>query len=442
MSTQLNLTKYHSCLESTSSIRATGRVTNVVGLVVEAQGPVSCLGTVCDIYTQNNQSIAAEVSGFKDNKVLLMPLEEIRGVGPGCRVVARQQNAVVPVGSGLLGRVIDGLGNPIDGKGSLASETEYPIYAPSLNPLLRQRIHKPLDLGVRVINGLLTVGCGQRVGVFAGSGVGKSVLLGMIARKTRADVNVIALIGERGREVNEFIEKELGEEGLSRSVLVVATSDRLPLIRMRGAFIATAIAEFFRDQGHHVNLMMDSVTRFAMAQREIGLALGEPPTTKGYTPSVFTLLPRLLERAGTSDNKGTITGLYTVLVEGDDTNEPIADALRSILDGHIQLTRELAMQNHYPAIDVLGSISRVMDDIVDDQHRQNAYRLKQVMATYRKAEDLINIGAYVSGSNPEIDYAIEMFEKINSYLRQDIEETVIFEDSVGQMDLLFNDGTT
>jgi flagellum-specific ATP synthase len=442
MSNGVSLAKYRSCLESTCSIRATGRVTNVVGLVVEARGPVSCLGTVCDIYTQNNLSIAAEVSGFKDNKVLLMPLEEIRGVGPGCRVVARQQNAVVPVGSGLLGRVIDGLGNPIDGKGSLAAETEYPIYAPSLNPLLRQRIRKPLDLGVRVINGLLTVGCGQRVGVFAGSGVGKSVLLGMIARKTRADVNVIALIGERGREVNEFIEKELGEEGLRRSVLVVATSDRLPLIRMRGAFIATAIAEFFRDQGHHVNLMMDSVTRFAMAQREIGLALGEPPTTKGYTPSVFTLLPRLLERAGTSDNKGTITGLYTVLVEGDDANEPIADALRSILDGHIQLTRELAMQNHYPAIDVLGSISRVMDDIVDDQHRQNAYRLKQVMATYRKAEDLINIGAYVSGSNPKIDYAIEMFEKINSYLRQDIEETVVFEDSVGQMDLLLNDGTS
>lgn len=440
MSIGFNLNKYHSCLESTCPIRATGRVTNVVGLVVEAQGPLSCLGTVCDIYAKNNQPIAAEVSGFKDNKVLLMPLEEIRGIGPGCRVVARQQNAVVPVGPGLLGRVIDGLGKPIDGKGPLASETEYPIYAPSLNPLLRQRIRKPLDLGVRVINGLLTVGCGQRVGVFAGSGVGKSVLLGMIARNTRADVNVIALIGERGREVNEFIQKELGEEGLRRSVLVVATSDRLPLIRMRGAFIATAIAEFFRDQGHHVNLMMDSVTRFAMAQREIGLALGEPPTTKGYTPSVFTLLPKLLERAGTSENRGTITGLYTVLVEGDDTNEPIADALRSILDGHILLTRDLAMQNHYPAIDVLGSISRVMDDIVDDKHREKAHRLKQIMATYRKAEDLINIGAYVAGSNPKIDYAITMFEKINAYLRQDIEETVIFEDSVGQMEKLFEPG--
>ncbi len=366
-----------------------------------------------------------------------MPLEEIRGIGPGCRVVARQQNAVVSVGAGLLGRVIDGLGNPIDGKGPVVSETEYPIYAPSLNPLLRRRIHKPLDLGVRAINGLLTVGCGQRVGVFAGSGVGKSVLLGMIARKTRADVNVIALIGERGREVNEFIQKELGEEGLRRSVLVVATSDRLPLIRMRGAFIATAIAEFFRGQGNHVNLMMDSVTRFAMAQREIGLALGEPPTTKGYTPSVFTLLPKLLERAGTCDGRGTITGLYTVLVEGDDTNEPIADALRSILDGHINLTRDLAMQNHYPAVDVLGSISRVMDDIVDEKHKRNAQRFKQIMATYRKAEDLINIGAYVAGSNPKIDYAITMFEKINTYLRQDIGETVSFEDSVAQMAHLF-----
>ena len=437
MSGGVNLTKYHSCLESSCPIRATGRVTNVVGLVVEARGPVSCLGTVCDIYTQNNHSIAAEVSGFKNNKVLLMPLEEIRGIGPGCRVVARQQNAVVSVGPGLLGRVIDGLGNPIDGKGPVVSETEYPIYAPSLNPLLRRRIHKPLDLGVRAINGLLTVGCGQRVGVFAGSGVGKSVLLGMIARKTRADVNVIALIGERGREVNEFIQKELGEEGLRRSVLVVATSDRLPLIRMRGAFIATAIAEFFRDQGHHVNLMMDSVTRFAMAQREIGLALGEPPTTKGYTPSVFTLLPKLLERAGTSESRGTITGLYTVLVEGDDANEPIADAVRSILDGHINLTRDLAMQNHYPAIDVLASISRVMDDIVDQNHRQNANQLKQIMATYRKAEDLINIGAYVAGSNPKIDHAIAMHDKINDYLQQDIGETVKFEDSVGQMAVLF-----
>jgi flagellum-specific ATP synthase len=303
--------------------------------------------------------------------------------------------------------------------------------------LTRKRISKPLDLGIRAINGLLSVGCGQRMGIFAGSGVGKSVLLGMIARKTAADVNVIALIGERGREVNEFIEKELGEKGLERSVIVVATSDHLPLIRMRGAFIATAIAEFFRDQGRHVNLMMDSVTRFAMAQREIGLALGEPPTTKGYTPSVFTLLPKLCERAGTSANRGSITGLYTVLVEGDDTNEPIADALRSILDGHINLTRDLSTQNHYPAIDVLSSISRVMDDIIASEHRQYASKLKETLAIYRKAEDLINIGAYVDGSNPKIDYAIKMIEKINQYLRQDIDDTTDFDESISQLARLF-----
>ncbi|MGD9135718.1 MAG: flagellar protein export ATPase FliI [Desulfobacterales bacterium] len=444
MSTKLNLRKYHACLHSNCPIRSTGRVTDVVGLVVEAHGPVSCLGTVCDIYSKHhNHKISAEVSGFKNNNVLLMPLEEILGIGPGCRVVARQRQAVVPVGPEMLGRVIDGLGKPIDGKGPISGEADYPIYATSINPMMRKRIFQPLDLGIRVINGLLTVGCGQRVGVFAGSGVGKSVLLGMIARKTRADVNVIALIGERGREVNEFIAKELGEKGLERSVIVVATSDRLPMIRMRGAFIATAIAEYFRDQGQHVNLMMDSVTRFAMAQREIGLALGEPPTTKGYTPSVFNLLPKLLERAGTSANRGTITGLYTVLVEGDDTNEPIADALRSILDGHINLNRDLAMENHYPAVDVLTSISRVMSDITDEKHRQNAQRLKQILATYRKAEDLINIGAYVAGSNSKIDYAIEMFEMVSKYLKQTVEETVNFEDSIAQLETLFqNDIST
>ncbi len=438
METGFSLDKYRTCLDAACTIRASGNVTNVIGLVIEARGPVSRLGTVCDIYTKGEaHKITAEVLGFRDNQVLMMPLEEIRGIGPGCRVVARQQRAIIPVGSGLLGRVIDGLGNPIDNKGPILVESEYPIYGAPINPLSRKRISQPLDLGIRAINGLLTVGCGQRIGIFSGSGVGKSVLLGMIARKTRADVNVIALIGERGRELNEFIEKELGEEGLKRSVIVVATSDHLPLIRMRGAFIATAIAEFFRDQGKHVNLMMDSVTRFAMAQREIGLALGEPPTTKGYTPSVFTLLPKLCERAGTSANRGTITGLYTVLVEGDDTNEPIADALRSILDGHSNLTRDLATQNHYPAIDVLQSISRVMDDIIDSEHRQYANKLKQTLAIYRKAEDLINIGAYVAGSNPKIDYAIEMIEKINRYLRQDIDETTDFNESISQLDQLF-----
>ncbi len=438
METGLSLDKYHSCLDAACTIQANGKVTNIVGLVIEAQGPVSRLGTVCDIYTKGNSNkITAEVLGFRDNRVLMMPLEEIRGIGPGCQVVAKQTRAIIPVGPGLLGRVIDGLGNPIDNKGPILAEKEYPIYGAPINPLSRKRISQPLDLGIRAINGLLTVGCGQRIGIFSGSGVGKSVLLGMVARKTKADVNVIALIGERGRELNEFIEKELGEEGLKRSVIVVATSDHLPLIRMRGAFIATAIAEFFRDQGKHVNLMMDSVTRFAMAQREIGLALGEPPTTKGYTPSVFTLLPKLCERAGTSANRGTITGLYTVLVEGDDTNEPIADALRSILDGHINLTRDLAAQNHYPAIDILSSISRVMDDIVNPQQRQYASKLKETMATYRKAEDLINIGAYVSGSNPKIDYAIEMIEKINGYLKQEIDQTINFDDSISQLAQLF-----
>ncbi|MGD8962879.1 MAG: flagellar protein export ATPase FliI [Desulfobacterales bacterium] len=438
MENPLRLDKYRQCLDSTCTIQANGKVTNIVGLVIEARGPVSKLGTVCDIYTKGElRKISAEVLGFRDDKVMMMPLEDMRGIGPGCPIVAREQRAVIPVGNGLLGRVIDGLGNPIDNQGPIHVECEYPIYGMPVNPLSRQRITKPLDLGIRAINGLLTLGCGQRIGIFAGSGVGKSVLLGMIARKTAADVNVLALIGERGREVKEFIEKELGPEGLKRSVIVVATSDHLPLIRMRGAFIATAIAEFFRDQGHHVNLMMDSVTRFAMAQREIGLALGEPPTTKGYTPSVFTVLPKLCERAGTSASRGTITGLYTVLVEGDDTNEPIADALRSILDGHINLSRDLANQAHYPAIDVLGSVSRVMEDIVDSKQKRCARKLKEVMAIYRKSEDLINIGAYVAGSNPKIDYAISMMDKINRYLKQDIDDTSTFEDCISQLTGLF-----
>ena len=442
MTDLIHLGKYRDSLDAVCPIRSTGTVTNIVGLVVESKGPVAKLGTVCDIYTRENQNkIVAEVLGFRDDRVLMMPLEEIRGIGPGCRVVARQQKSLVPVGKEMLGRVIDGLGKPIDGKGYFSPDHQYPIYSNAINPLRRKRINKPLDLGIRALNGLLTLGCGQRMGVFAGSGVGKSVLLGMIARNTKADVNVIALIGERGREVNEFIEKDLGPEGLERSVLVVATSDRLPLIRMRGAFVATAIAEFFRDQGLHVNLMMDSVTRFAMAQREIGLALGEPPTTKGYTPSVFTLLPKLLERAGTTDRSGTITGLYTVLVEGDDTNEPVADAVRSILDGHVLLSRDLAMLNHYPAVDILGSISRVMEDIVTPEHKRYAGLLKETLAVYRKAEDLINIGAYVAGSNPRIDFAVQMIDRINTYLRQDIDTRVTLEESISQLAGLFGDPT-
>jgi flagellum-specific ATP synthase len=438
MNSAINLNRYYKKLNNSDSILSVGSVTNVTGLVVEAKGPVARIGTVCDIFTKGEQKkVGAEVLGFKNNKVLLMPFEEIRGIGPGSRVIARQEKSSVSVGKWLLGRVIDGIGNPIDNKGQIKKEKKYPIYADPVNPLSRKRITTSLDIGIRAVNGLLTIGCGQRMGIFSGSGVGKSVLLGMIARNTKADVNVIALIGERGREVNEFIEKELGEEGLKRSVIIVATSDHLPLIRMRGAFIATAIAEYFRDQGKHVNLMMDSVTRFAMAQREIGLALGEPPTMKGYTPSVFTMLPKLLERAGTSANRGTITGLYTVLVEGDDTNEPIADALRSILDGHIVLKRELAMQNHYPAIDILSSISRVMDDIISSSQKENANKLKAVMATYRKSEDLINIGAYVAGSNPKIDYAIELNDRANGYLMQGIEDCVTYDESVKQLEEMF-----
>jgi flagellum-specific ATP synthase len=438
MNATICLKRFHECLETCSPIQSYGKVSRVVGFVVESIGPECRLGTVCDVYGKNESDrFPAEVIGFRDNRVLMMPLKEMRGIGPGSRVVARQPHAYVPVGPRLLGRIIDGLGQPIDGQGELACETTYPIYATPLNPLKRKRIDSALDLGIRAINGLLTVGAGQRMGIFAGSGVGKSVLLGMIAKKTSADVNVIALIGERGRELNDFIAKQLGPEGLQRSVIVVATSDHLPLIRMRGAFIATAIAEYFRDQGLRVNLMMDSVTRFAMAQREIGLALGEPPTTKGYTPSVFTLLPKLLERAGTSASRGSITGLYTVLVEGDDTNEPVADAIRAILDGHIVLTRELAMQGHYPAIDVSRSISRVMDDIVSPEQTRLARRLKAVMAVYHKAEDLINIGAYVKGSSRDIDQAIQLMPAIKTYLCQDIDATYSLAESLRQLEALF-----
>ena len=434
----MNLKPFYRTLNDTPSITRTGRVTKVLGFVIEADGPASRLGSICHIYPKGElTTVKAEVFGFRDDRMLLVPLGELRGIAPGNRVVAKELRAQAPVGDGLLGRVIDGLGNPIDDKGPISWANAYPIYSDPINPLLRKRISQPLDLGIRAVNGVLTMGCGQRMGIFAGSGVGKSVLLGMVAKKTSADVNVIALIGERGRELNDFIQRDLGPEGLARSVVVVATSDHLPLIRMRGAFVATAIAEYFRDRGKDVLLMMDSLTRFAMAQREIGLAAGEPPTTKGYTPSVFTLLPKLLERAGTSAGDGTITGLYTVLVEGDDMSEPIADAVRSILDGHIVLSRELAEQNHYPAIDILESISRVMIDITKPKHRECANRLKQILATHKKAEDLINIGAYVMGSNPKIDYAIKMINKTNEYLTQEIDEAEDLESCILSLSDMF-----
>lgn len=414
-------------------IKINGKVSQLVGLVIEGHGPGSAIGNICEVYPNDGRyPVQAEVVGFKEEKILLMPLGEIRGLGPGSRIAAKGHRAGIRVGTELLGRVIDGLGVSMDGKGSIWGKDEYPIYAKPPNPLQRKRIREPLDLGIRAINGILTCGKGQRMGIFAGSGIGKSMLLGMIARNTEADVNVIALIGERGREVKEFIERDL-KEGIKKSVVVVATSDQPPLVRTRGAFIATTIAEYFRDMGMHVILMMDSITRFAQAQREVGLAVGEPTTTKGYTPSVFALLPKLLERVGTANSEGSITGLYAVLVEGDDINDPIPDAVRAILDGHIILSRDLAIQNHYPAIDILNSVSRVMIDIVDQQHIEGSKRLREIVSTYKKAEDLLNIGAYKHGSNPKIDYSIRMIDKINSYLRQGMDEKVMIKESVSEM---------
>jgi flagellum-specific ATP synthase len=389
---------------------------------------------MCEVDTFKGASrITAEVVGFREGKVLLMPLGEMRGVEPGSAIRMVDGQAQVPVGAKLLGRVIDGMGRPMDGKGPLQTEQIYPLYAEPLNPMERQRIMEPIDVGVRAINGLLTLGKGQRIGIMAGSGVGKSTLLGMIARNTAADVSVIALIGERGRELRDFIERDLGPEGLARSVVVVATSDQPPLVRMRGAYLAMSISEYFRDQNRDVILMMDSVTRFAMSSREVGLAIGEPPTSRGYTPSVFSQLPKLLERAGSCEDKGSITGIYTVLVEGDDMNEPIGDAVRSIVDGHIVLDRDLANQGHYPSIELLASVSRCMTDVVSAEQVRKAKELLDVLATYRRSEDLINIGAYAKGSNPKIDRAIGLIEPINDYLRQPVDSKAPMDECVKQL---------
>ena len=425
----LKLDKYRTAVAKAKPVRLHGKVTQVVGLVIEGYCPDTSVGAICEIKPKEGEPIPAEVVGFRNNKTLLMPLGELRGVGLDSLISVRRDKASMGVGPLLLGRVIDGLGNPIDDKGPLRVEEEYPIYAAPVNPMSRPPIRKPLDLGIRSINGLLTCGQGQRVGIMAGSGVGKSTLLGMIARYTEADVNVIALIGERGRELREFIEKDLQEQGLQKSVVVVATSDQPPLVRMRGAYIATTIAEYFQKQGKKVLLMMDSATRFAMAMREVGLAIGEPPTTKGYTPSVFAALPKLLERSG-NFSEGSITGLYTVLVEGDDFNEPISDAMRSILDGHIVLSRELAARNIYPPIDVLASASRVMTDVTSQEHQKLAGKFKESLAVYRQSEDLINIGAYKAGSNPGIDYAISRNDGMQSYLKQSIHDPVSLIDSI------------
>jgi flagellum-specific ATP synthase len=424
MTTQkLDMGRYLKSVESVNPIRLHGKVTQVVGLVIEGYCPDTSVGAICEIRPRDGVPIPAEVVGFRDNKTLLMPLGELRGVGLDSLIAVRRDKATLKVGPGLLGRVIDGLGNPIDDKGPLHVDEEYPIYAAPVNPMKRPPIRRPLDLGIRSINGLLTCGQGQRVGIMAGSGVGKSTLLGMIARYTEADVNVIALIGERGRELREFVEKDLQEQGLHKSVVVVATSDQPPLVRMRGAYLATTIAEYFKDNGKKVLLMMDSATRFAMAMREVGLAIGEPPTTKGYTPSVFAALPKLLERTG-NFIEGSITGLYTVLVEGDDFNEPISDSMRSILDGHIVLSRDLAARNIYPPIDILASASRVMSDVIDDRHKKLAGQYKETLAIYRQSEDLINIGAYKAGSNPAIDHAIRKIDAMIAYQKQAVTDPV------------------
>ncbi|MGI6684002.1 MAG: flagellar protein export ATPase FliI [Bacillota bacterium] len=422
-------------IEKVDPIKALGAVSRITGLIVEANGPKVSVGDYCHIISSQGRTIPAEVVGFKDKKTLLMPLGDLEGVAPGDQVLQQSRRLSVPTGLNLLGKILDGLGRPLDGS-TIDGTTCYPLNNSPPNALSRPRITEPLNVGVRAIDGLLTLGKGQRIGIFAGSGVGKSTLLGMMARNTEADVNVIALVGERGRELKDFIEKDLGPEGLARSVIVVSTSDQPALLRLKAALTATAIGEYFRDQGKNVLLMMDSVTRFAMAQREIGLTIGEPPATRGYPPSVFAMLPKLLERAGMSE-KGSITGIYTVLVDGDDFNEPIADAVRGILDGHIVLSREIAARNHYPSIDILHSVSRVVKDVADPEVLSLAERMRKMLAVYYDAKDLIDIGAYVSGSNRDIDLALNHITKINSFLCQEIEEKVGFSQMKDQMKQIF-----
>lgn len=433
MENTINIKKYISAVKDKRFMKYTGKITKVAGLTIESNGPMASIGELCYIYPyMSNKPILSEVVGFKEEKILLMPLGEMEGIASGSIVVGSGKSLRVNVGKELIGRVLDGLGNPIDGLGPIKSNKSYSVLNSPPSPLDRMTIKEPLAVGVKAIDGLLTCGKGQRIGIFAGSGVGKSTLMGMISRNSTADINVIGLIGERGREVNEFLQNDLTDVGLKKSVVVVVTSDQPALIRVKGAMITTAIAEYFRDQGLNVMLLMDSLTRFAMAQREIGLAIGEPPVTRGFTPSVFAMMPRLLERAGTSD-KGTITGLYTVLVDGDDLTEPVTDTARGILDGHIVLSRKLANSNHYPAIDVLASISRVMPNISSKDHIKMANSIKNIMAVYQEAEDLINIGAYKKGSNKKIDIAIDLIEDINNFLEQETDSSPLFEDTLKMM---------
>ncbi|MGI5918241.1 MAG: flagellar protein export ATPase FliI [Christensenellales bacterium] len=425
-----NAERYRKALKDKEFYEFGGRISQVYGLTVEAVGLPCKMGDICRIYTDSKDNyVLAEVVGFKEKKVLLMPFGDLGGVGHNSFVVSDNRSLNVPVDRGFCGRVLDGLGNPMDGLGPVKPEAYYPIMNNPPNPMERRRITEQLTLGVKAIDAMLTLGKGQRVGIFAGSGVGKSTLLGMIARNTMADINVIVLIGERGREVKDFLEKDLQEEGLKRSVLIVATSDQPALVRLKSAMVGTAMAEYFRDQGMNVMLMMDSLTRFAMAQREIGMAVGEPPVSRGFPPSVYAILPKLLERAGMC-SKGSITGLYTVLVEGDDMDEPIADTVRGILDGHIVLSRKLANSNHYPAIDVLQSVSRLMPDVMPEEYLTKVSYIRTVMSTYRDAQDLISIGAYKAGTNKNIDEAIEQIDSINALLKQQVGERFTFEETM------------
>jgi len=420
-------------------ITAEGKVVKVTGLIAEGRGPGMGVGSTCGIRNGEGEEVLAEVVGFRDRRMMLMPYGEMRSISPGCKIALVDERPHVPVGEHYLGRVVNGLGEPIDGRGPIASNVRYPLYGKVVNPMHRRSIREVADVGIGAVNTLMTIGKGQRIAIMSGSGVGKSVLMGMMARHTSADVSIVALIGERGREVRDFVEQNLGQEGLRNSVVVAATSDVSPLIRMRGAYLATTLAEYFRDRGMDVLLVMDSITRFAMSSRDVGLAAGEPPTVRGYTPSFFAQLPKFVERAGSVEGKGTITGIYTVLVEGDDMNDPVGDAVRSVVDGHIVLSRKLANRGHYPAIDVLASVSRVMGAIVAPDHMRLSQKVREIMAAYYDAEDLISIGAYVDGSDPKIDYAKKMIDGINAFLRQDMAERMSFEAGVDALSELLEE---
>ena len=433
----INWNPYFEAINTCLCLRPEGKIINVVGLIAEGQGLGMSIGSLCEIENDYDSSIMAEVVGFRDDRMLLMPYGNTRGIKPGSRITLIDKSPRVDVGDDFLGRVVDGMGNPIDGLGALRSSKQYPLYGTPINPMHRRSIQKLMDVGVTAINTMVPLGQGQRVAIMAGSGVGKSILMGMMTRHTSADVTVIGLIGERGREVKDFVEKNLGPEGLKNSLVVAATSDSPPLIRMRGAYLATTLAEYFRDQGNNVLLIIDSITRFAMSSRDVGLAAGEPPTNRGYTPSFFAQIPVLLERAGSVQGKGSITGIYTVVVEGDDLNDPVGYTVRSIVDGHIGLSRKLASKGHYPAIDVLESVSRVMRDVVKTRHLKLREKAIDIMATYKDVEDMISIGAYVKGSDPKVDHAKKIIPKIISFLRQDVSEKSSYEANIQELEALF-----